>query len=174
MPRVIDLPAQGAGEPLQDSQSILRSGKHLMGLINNLLDLSKIEAGKMPLHLADFSPAELVRQLALDVEPLITKRDNRLVVHTDGVNGTIHADATKLKQVLLNLVSNAAKFTQRGEITVTLTQPDADRVQIDVRDSGIGMTPEEQGRLFEAYNQANRDTQAQFGGTGLGLAISRQ
>ncbi len=71
-------------------------------------------------------------------------------------------------------MSNAAKFTQRGEITVTLMQPDADRVRIDVRDSGIGMTPEEHGRLFEAYNQANHDTQAQFGGTGLGLAISRQ
>ncbi len=163
-----------AGEPLQDSQSILRSGKHLLGLINNLLDLSKIEAGKMPLHLTDFSPAELVRQLALDVEPLITKRDNRLLVHTEGVTGTIHADATKLKQVLLNLVSNAAKFTQRGEIAVTLMQPDAHRVRIDVQDSGIGMTPEDQGRLFEAYNQANRDTQAQYGGTGLGLAISRQ
>lgn len=162
------------GDPQQDAQSILRSGRHLLGLINNLLDLSKIEAGRMPLHLTDFSPGELVRQLALDVEPLITKRDNRLVVRTEGVTGTIHADATKLKQVLLNLLSNAAKFTHQGEIGVSLTQPTPDQVRIDVRDSGIGMTSAEQGRLFEAYNQANRETQAQYGGTGLGLAISRQ
>ncbi|HAV64781.1 MAG TPA: hybrid sensor histidine kinase/response regulator [Verrucomicrobiales bacterium] len=162
------------GEQLEDAESIERSGKHLLGLINNLLDLSRIEAGKMPIHPEDFEPAELVRQLCHDAAPLVKAGDNQLVVESNGQVGTVHSDATKLKQVLLNLISNAGKFTKSGEIKVVLSRQGTDSVRIDVRDSGIGMSPDELGRLFQAYNQASRKTSKRYGGTGLGLVISRQ
>jgi len=156
-----------------DAESILRSGRHLLGLINNLLDLSKIEAGRMPLHLEDFDPRKLVEELGRDVEPLIRKRNNRLRVAGGSGVDSVHADATKIKQVLLNLISNAAKFTENGEIAVELGGG-SQVVTITVTDSGIGMSPDEQARLFEAYSQANRETSRKYGGTGLGLAISRR
>jgi signal transduction histidine kinase len=171
---VDSLDGEGQADHREDARSILRSGKHLLGLINNLLDLSKIEAGKMPLVLEDFSPTRLVDELARDIEPLINKRNNKLSVEANAVADSMHADPTKMKQVLMNLLSNASKFTDAGEIVVSLGASGDDAIQITVKDSGIGMSEEEMGRLFQAYNQANDSTSKNFGGTGLGLVISRQ
>jgi two-component system sensor histidine kinase/response regulator len=173
-------------ESREDAARIRSGGEHLLGLINNLLDLSKIEAGKMPLELMDFDPVGLVQELAKDVEPLVRKKHNTLTVQTGAANGTVHADPTKLKQVLMNLISNASKFTERGTITLrvdSMMAPSGDSplstrssslITFSVSDTGIGMTPEQSGRLFQAYQQASNSTAREFGGTGLGLAISRQ
>lgn len=165
---------ESLAENREDAMSIHRSGEHLLGLINNLLDLSRIEAGKMPLHLEDFSPVKLVEDLVRDVEPLVKKRENTLVVNANGGIDSMHADPTKLKQVLLNLISNASKFTDKGEIEISIAAGGADGVRVTVKDSGIGMDDTEMGRLFQAYNQATDSTSKKYGGTGLGLVISRQ
>ena len=108
-------------------------------------------------------------------EPLTKKNDNRLVVESDGDLGALNTDATKVRQVLLNLLSNSAKFTERGTITLTaMARPDGTTLTFSVRDTGIGMTPEQLGRLFEEFSQAEAGTYRHFGGTGLGLALSRQ
>ena len=161
-------------DSVEDAKSIHRSGKHLLGLINNLLDLSKIEAGRMPLVLKEFSPGNMIQELARDVEPLIRKGNNTLSIDTDNAVASIRADETKTKQVLMNLISNAGKFTQDGEIHIRLGTVNGSMIQIAVQDSGIGMTKAEMGRLFQAYQQANDTTSNRFGGTGLGLVISRQ
>jgi len=161
----------------EDATRIRSGGEHLLGLINNLLDLSKIEAGKMPLNVEEFAPGPLITELAKDVEPLVRKKENRLIVEAGDGIGSVRSDPTKLKQVLMNLISNAAKFSQNGEIKIALRHAEtteAGRFEIAVSDSGIGMSPEQQARLFQAYEQATDTTAKTYGGTGLGLAISRQ
>jgi signal transduction histidine kinase len=170
-----------AGETLSQSRDdaarIRGAGQHLLGLINNLLDLSKIEAGKMPLHLEEFEILPRVQELARDVEPLVRRNGNQLAVQCDGGPGTVRGDVIKLRQVLMNLISNASKFTQQGRITVAIRQPPdggASRFEIAVSDTGIGLSNDQMNRLFQPYVQATDTTARKYGGTGLGLAISRE
>jgi CheY-like chemotaxis protein len=170
-----------------DLEKIHGAGKHLLGLINDVLDLSKVESGKMTLYLEDFEVAKLVQEVAATVQPLITKNGNKLEVECPADLGTMHADVTKVRQTLFNLLSNASKFTEKGTITLTVaadasprqTSPESAalsraQLQFIVRDTGIGMTPEQMGKLFQAFTQADASTSRKFGGTGLGLAISRK
>jgi signal transduction histidine kinase len=173
------LTGEALAESREDATRIRSSSEHLLGLINNLLDLSKIEAGKMPLNLEDFDPRDLVENLIRDIDPLVRRKANKLTVEAEGWQGTVHADPTKIKQVLTNLISNAGKFTENGTITVHLRRDSAGagqppRLSIAVSDTGIGMTPGQMARLFQPYQQATDSTANKYGGTGLGLAISRQ
>ncbi len=167
----------GNKSAIDDLNKILSAARHLLGLINDVLDLSKIEAGKMDLFLETFDVGNLVREAATTVAPLIEKKQNRLVVECPEHIGTMHADATKLRQVLLNLLSNASKFTTAGQITLRARRElgaKGDCIVVDISDTGIGMTPEQMARLFQSFTQADSSTTARYGGTGLGLAISRQ
>src|SRR5205807_1310486 len=141
------------------------------------LDLSKIEAGRMDLNLENFALDQLVRDVAVVLPPLLEAHGNRLVVDLAPDVGAMHADQTKLRQALLNLLSNAAKFTEGGTVTLSVrrqTEDGSDEVTFTVQDTGIGMTAEQQAKLFTAFTQAEADTQRRFGGTGLGLALSRE
>ena len=171
--------AQAAGQDafVSDLQKIRSSGKHLLGLINDVLDLSKVEAGKMKLFLETFDVATLVQDVVATAQPLVEKNGNRLEVRCAPEVAQIREDVTKVRQVLLNLVSNAAKFTENGTITLEATR-EADVtgswVVFRVRDTGIGMTPEQTVKLFQAFTQADGSTMRKYGGTGLGLALSRK
>ena len=159
----------------QDLQKIHVSGRHLLGLIDDVLDLSKIEAGRMQMFAERLDVTALVAGIVAVAEPLMKKNNNRLVVEANGALGTLNTDVTKVRQVLLNLLSNSAKFTERGTITLAaLADPDGTSVAFSVRDTGIGMTPEQLGRLFQEFSQAEAGTYRNYGGTGLGLAVSRK
>jgi len=149
------------------------AGKHLLGLINDILDLSKIEAGRMDLYLETFDVGQLIRDVEAIVQPLVEKNANTLVVDCSDNLGTMQADQTKLRQTLFNLLSNAAKFTDHGTISLTVNRESPDWLTFAVSDTGIGMTEEQLSRLFEAFSQAEASTRSRYGGTGLGLAISR-
>ena len=176
----------GAGSvPARTSRRINAAGKHLLGLINDILDLSKIEAGRMDLYLETFEVGQLVQDVAAIVQPLVEKNGNSLVVSCPDDLGTMHADQTKVRQALFNLLSNAAKFTERGTIELRgeceseesespLATHNSLLVLSPSPTPGIGMTEEQMGRLFEAFSQAEASTRSTYGGTGLGLAISRQ
>jgi signal transduction histidine kinase len=157
-----------------DLRKVNAAGKHLLGLINDILDLSKIEAGKMDLFPEDFSVPDLVRDVAAIVKPLVEKNANTLVIACGDDLGSMRADLTKVRQALFNLLSNATKFTERGTITLRVAREPDDYLTFAVSDTGIGMTEEQMGRLFEAFSQAEASTRSRYGGTGLGLAISRQ
>jgi hypothetical protein len=162
-------------EPLlPDVEKIEAAGRHLLSLINDVLDLSKIEAGKMELFAETFAIAAMLDDVATTVRPLITRNGNTLVVEAPGDAGRMHSDVTRVRQVLLNLLSNATKFTTNGTIVLRARHDDAGgKVVFEVQDNGLGMTEEQVGRLFEAFTQAEASTAKRFGGTGLGLAISR-
>ena len=168
-----DAEEKGETGAVPDLQKIHAAGKHLLTLINDVLDLSKIEAGKMQLHLETFVVAPVVEQVATTIQPLVERNANRLEVSCDAAVGEMRTDTTRLRQVLLNLLSNACKFTDHGRITLQVDRTGNDLV-FRVRDSGIGMTPEQLGRLFQAFSQAETSTAAKYGGTGLGLAITRR
>ena len=157
-----------------DLARIEASGRLLLALINDILDLSKIEAGKMELYAETFPLAPLLSEVTAMVSPLVEARANRLVVEGAALAGSIHADRTKLTQMLLNLLSNASKFTEAGTITLAVQPLGADRVTFVVKDTGIGMTAEQMGRLFQAFSQAEASTASRYGGTGLGLAITKR
>jgi PAS domain S-box-containing protein len=160
-----------------DLRKIHSSGKHLLELINDVLDLSKIEAGKMELHPEDFEVEPLVREVAETVRPTAEKNGNRVALVCAPGLGTVHADLTRVRQALLNLASNAVKFTRDGTITITASRhaiPGHENIMLEVRDSGIGMTVEQVGKLFRDFQQADASTTRKYGGTGLGLAISRR
>jgi PAS domain S-box-containing protein len=162
---------------LADLQKINTAGQHLLELINAVLDLSKIEAGKMDLYLETFSVPAMVQGIAAVIQPLAAKNGNHLDVSCDESVGTMRADVTKVRQTLLNLLANAAKFTERGTISVAVSREKSesgDWIQFTVRDTGIGMTPEQMARLFQAFSQAHEDSARRYGGTGLGLALSRR
>ena len=163
----------GTPEIKPDLQKIHGAGKHLLGLINDILDLSKIEAGKMTLYLETFEVQTLLHEVAATVQPLMQKNGNRLTLEFTPEIGSMRADVTKVRQALFNLLSNASKFTDKGIITLRARRQGADLV-FDVIDSGIGMTPEQVGRLFQAFAQADASTSKKYGGTGLGLALSRK
>jgi signal transduction histidine kinase/DNA-binding response OmpR family regulator len=173
-----------------DLQKIRNAGKHLLALINDILDLSKIEAGKMTIYLESFPLADMIHDVVGTVQPLLEKNANRLDVQLPADLGAMRADLTKVRQTLFNLLSNASKFTENGIITLSAdrvpgTDPEnpkskiqnlksEDRIRIRVSDTGIGMTPEQLARLFQAFTQADASTTRKYGGTGLGLVISRK
>ena len=161
---------------LPDLVRIREAGSQLLSLINDILDLSKIEAGKMDVLIEDFEVADLIAQVQSVIEPLMTKNANTLVVECAPDAGAMRSDQTKLRQSLFNLLSNAAKFTERGRITLAarrILQNGDDVLEFKVSDTGIGMTGEQLGRLFQAFAQAEASTSRDYGGTGLGLAITR-
>jgi len=168
----------GQAKFIPDLQKIHASARHQLGLINDILDLSKIEAGKMTLHLEDFDVTRLIQEVAATVQPLVAKNGNRLEVDCPPHIGAMHADLTKVRQALLNLLSNASKFTANGLIRlgVSRSTPDAQPATLNfaVSDTGIGLTAEQLGRLFQAFEQAEAATARKYGGTGLGLALSRK
>lgn len=163
---------------MADLDKIKSAGKHLLELINSVLDLSKIEAGKIELEIDSVDVQQLVDYAASTIHPLIEPNGNRLVVQTPADIGSVRTDATRLKQVLLNLLSNAAKFTKQGVITLSVRREHAagaaELLVFDVQDTGIGLTSEQQTKLFQAFVQADSSTTRQYGGTGLGLVICRR
>jgi signal transduction histidine kinase/DNA-binding response OmpR family regulator len=165
------------GRLVPDLQKINAAGKHLLELINAVLDLSKIEAGKMDLYVEDFEVGRLVQDIAAVIQPLAEKNGNRLDVTCDAMVGAMRADMTKLRQALFNLLSNACKFTERGTVSLTVTRETAgteDWFYFAVRDTGIGMRADQMRRLFQEFSQADAATTRRYGGTGLGLALSRR
>jgi signal transduction histidine kinase/CheY-like chemotaxis protein len=160
-----------------DLQKINGAGKHLLELINGVLDLSKVEAGKMELYLETFSVRAMVDDVVPLIQPLAEKNGNRLDIHITQNVGAMRSDLTKVRQSLFNLLSNACKFTEQGTVALTVareTAPAGDSLVFTVRDTGIGMTSEQMGRLFQEFSQADADTSRKYGGTGLGLALSRR
>ncbi len=160
-----------------DLEKIHTAGKHLLALINDVLDLSKIEAGKMDLYLEAFDVPAMAREVVDTIQPLIDKRGNRLEVDIPQDLPPMRADLTKLRQSLFNLLSNASKFTEKGTVGLTVSRDDVEGrpwVVFRVIDTGIGMTPDQVASLFEPFNQADKSTTRKFGGTGLGLAITRR
>ena len=166
----------GQAAMLTDLGKIKANAKHLLSLINDVLDLSKVEANKMELFAEDVDLEPFLRDAASTVEPLVERKANRLVLDFSADLGVMHTDVVKLRQCLFNLLSNAAKFTQNGTITLAAhreVSADGDGIVFAVRDTGIGMTAEQVGRLFQRFTQADETTTRKFGGTGLGLALSR-
>ena len=167
---------RGQADSVADLQKIRAAGRHLLALINDVLDLSKIEAGKMELHLETFELLPAIETVASTVAPLIEKNGNTLRLEVAPKLGAMRADLTRVRQILFNLLSNASKFTERGTITLRAFSeegPGPGQVCFTVEDTGIGMTPEQLGRLFQAFAQAEASTASKYGGTGLGLAISK-
>jgi signal transduction histidine kinase len=170
--------ADGGHEDLvPDLQKICTSGKHLLRLINSVLDLSKIEAGKMSLLVERFSIAALIEEVEVTARPLVEKKGNRFSVQFASDIGELKGDMTKIKQILLNLLSNASKFTENGSVRLEVhREADAEGrwIVFRVADTGIGMAREQLGKLFQAFSQADAATTRKYGGTGLGLALSRR
>src|SRR5258708_34741377 len=158
-------------------ERILRAAQHLLALINDILDLSKIDAGKMEVHLESVDPAPLIEEIAATIRPLAEKNGNRVEVDRAIDLGRVRADSKRLRQALLNLASNAAKFTDNGTIRITggrASENGRDWTVLSVSDTGIGMTAQQVSRLFQDFVQADTSTTRKYGGTGLGLAISRR
>jgi hypothetical protein len=167
----------GQEDFVPDLKKIHSAGKHLLGLINDVLDLSKIEAGKMELYIEPVEVQQLVDDVASTVLPMVEKNGNTLEVLCPPEVQSSHTDVTKLRQVLLNLLSNASKFTKEGKITFAVVRErreGKDWLKFSVKDSGIGMNEEQLSKLFQAFSQADASTTRKYGGTGLGLAISRK
>ncbi|MEH6590579.1 MAG: HAMP domain-containing sensor histidine kinase [Halioglobus sp.] len=159
-----------------DLNKIVLSGRQLLSLINDILDLSKIETGKMSLHCETFNPGEILASVCDTLKPLINENDNTLQLADFSVLPILYNDVAKFRQIFVNLLSNASKFTDKGYISLN-AKTLADRpgwVEISVRDTGIGMDKEQQSRVFDAFVQADSATSANYGGTGLGLAICRE
>ncbi|WP_420456398.1 response regulator [Rubrivirga sp.] len=174
-----DAEDEGYDDAVEDLGKIRAAGRHLLGLINDVLDLSKVEAGKMDVHAETFSVRDLLDGVEATVQPLMRAGGNRLVVEADGLPTDVRTDLTKVRQILLNLLSNAAKFTRGGTVTLSgTTEGGADgaggAVVFRVADTGIGMTPEQLAKLFQPFVQADASTTREYGGTGLGLTISRR
>ncbi len=162
---------------LEDLKRIQSAGKHLLGLINDILDLSKIEAGKMELFIETFDLQEMIDDVTITVQPLVLRNNNILEVQSIEKLGTMHADLTKVRQNLFNLISNASKFTENGTVILSLTREIVDGIDwviLKVSDNGIGMKPDQLEKLFTAFVQADPSTTRSYGGTGLGLAITKK
>jgi signal transduction histidine kinase len=213
-----EAPEIGAASIVPDLQKIHGAARHQLGLINDILDLSKIEAGKMTLFIEEFDVPKLVAEVTATIQPLVQKNANQLLVDCPSNLGTLRTDQTKLRQVLFNVLSNACKFTERGRIGLSVERVERDQgkaergpeaacvapgqpeqlpnspaaespkltqplsqsalprstLRFTITDSGIGMTPEQLGKLFQAFSQAEAATSKKYGGTGLGLALSRK
>ena len=160
-----------------DLERINAAGKHLLSLVTDVLDLSKIESNLIELKIEKFDLNEMVREVVANVEPMVAENNNRLVVKCPQDLGIVSTDQTKLRQAALNLMSNAAKFTQDGTVTLSVQRRKSqagDWIEIQVQDTGIGIAQSEIGRLFQNFGQANRSTSSKYGGTGLGLALSQK
>jgi signal transduction histidine kinase/CheY-like chemotaxis protein len=171
-----DAELDGRGEEIADLQKISAAGKHLLSMVNDILDISKIEAGKTELYLEEIDLDKLITEVESTARPLAAKNTNAFSVLRDAELGMIRVDATKLRQAIFNLLSNAAKFTQNGEITLEARRYPVlrgDEISISVKDTGVGISEEQVASLFSAFTQANASITAKFGGTGLGLALSK-
>ena len=157
---------------IENLDKVLVSAEHLLGLINTVLDISKIEAGRMEVHATSFDLKLLINLVAATTQPLLKDGNVAFSTHIPDDLPMVHSDIEKIKQILINLVSNAAKFTHQGEISVNVRQV-KDQVEIDVADTGIGISPEAIEHIFEEFQQADSSTTREYGGTGLGLSISR-
>ncbi len=165
------------GELSEPLQRIVSAGRHLLRLINDLLDLTKIEAGRLDLHIEDFHIAPMVHDVATTARGLAIANDNQLAVRCNDDIGTMHSDITRVRQIMLNLLSNAFKFTEQGAVTLDAVRESAqsqDWLVVVVADTGIGMTEEQIERLFQEFTPADNSMTRKYGGTGLGLAISRR
>jgi len=169
--------AEALSQDVEPLDRVLGAARHLLSLINDVLDLSKIEAGRMELHLESFPLAPLIDNVVKTIQSLAAKNGNQVVANCDPGIGNMHADQMRLRQALLNLMSNANKFTEKGTITIKMHQAlenGRDWIKFDVADTGIGMTAEQMGKLFQEFSQASSTTASKYGGTGLGLVISRR
>jgi signal transduction histidine kinase/DNA-binding response OmpR family regulator len=167
----------GREDELADLQKIRAAGEHLLALINEVLDLSKIEAGKLELHLETVDVSPMLQDMVSTIAPLVAKNDNRLEVRWAGDLGAVQADLTKVRQALFNLLSNACKFTSNGVITLAVARERLNGVEwirFEVSDTGIGISPDQMKKLFQAFSQADASTSRKYGGTGLGLLLSRR
>jgi DNA-binding response OmpR family regulator len=167
----------GQEDFIPDLKKIQGAAKHLLSLINDILDLSKIEAGRMELYLENFEVNTVVEDVVATIHPLVEKNGNAIEVNCSANLGSMHGDLTKVRQSLFNLLSNANKFTERGKIELIIdrfTDRQEDWVSFQIKDTGIGMTPEQLGKLFQAFTQADASTTRKYGGTGLGLAITKK
>ncbi len=166
----------GLADIIPDTQKIRNAGRHLLTLINDILDLSKIEAGRMELYLEKFDLRNLIEEVVATLHPLVEKNHNQLQLSCSVNLGVMYADLTKIRQILFNLLSNALKFTEGGTVILTATREQSggsDWVYLQVSDTGIGMSAEQQQGLFQPFMQGDASTTRKYGGTGLGLAISR-
>ena len=167
----------GVKEFEDDLNKIRSAGKHLLSLINDVLDISKIEAGKMTVFLESFDLQELINDIVSTIQPLIEQNQNQLAVNFNPLPNQMYADSTKIRQILFNLLSNACKFTENGKITLTVNvdqNNESEMVQFMVEDTGIGMNEEQLSHVFEEFTQADKSTTRKYGGTGLGLTISQR
>jgi adenylate cyclase len=166
----------GTEKALEPLRRVNAAGTHLLSLINEILDLSKIEAGKLELNFEPVNLARLIDEVIGTAGQLAEKNQNRIVVEAKENFGALNADPMRLRQILLNLLSNAFKFTKEGEVTLRARRvaEGRDWIELAVADTGIGMTAEQQAKLFEEFTQADATTAQRFGGTGLGLAITRK
>ena len=175
-----DAEVNGQSEMISDLSKVKNAGQHLLGLVNDILDLSKIEAGQMDLYLEHFEVRSLLTLVIPTIEPLLNKNGNHLEVNCASSISNMYADVTKVRQILLNLLSNATKFTDHGLIKLTINlvpwtiAPNALGLEFQIEDSGIGIAPDNLDRLFQSFTQADASTTREYGGTGLGLAISKQ
>ena len=167
-----DAELDGRGEQIADLQKISAAGKHLLAMVNDILDISKIEAGKMVLHVENVDLDKLIDDVESTARPLVSKNTNSFVVERGPNLGVMRADVTKLRQAIYNLLSNAAKFTQNGQITL-IVKRSGDWMEIAVADTGIGISHEQQKALFSNFTQASAKIAAVYGGTGLGLSLSQ-
>ncbi len=171
-----DAELDGRGEQISDLQKISAAGKHLLSMVNDILDISKIEAGKMEVYPDDIDLDVLINEIEATSRPLAAKNTNKFVVERPEKLGIIHQDNTKLRQAVYNMLSNAAKFTQNGEIRLSVRRYEADgleRVAIAVSDTGVGISKESLKQLFSNFSQASPAITIKFGGTGLGLSLSQ-
>ncbi|HVO43669.1 MAG TPA: response regulator [Aggregatilineales bacterium] len=167
----------GQQEFVPDLKRIQTAAKHLLALVNDILDLAKIEAGKMELFLETINIPAMINDIVVTVTPLVEKNANKLAVTCPAELGTMSADLTKVRQIVFNLLSNAAKFTKTGQINLEVSRPSdrgGDWLVIKVSDTGIGMTPDQIDKLFQDFSQVDSSTTRKYGGTGLGLSISRR
>jgi len=165
----------GKLENVKDLQKIQGAGKHLLSLINDVLDLSKIEAGRMGLHLETFDISQMIEEMVATLHPAISKNANAIQVNVPKDLGAMRADITKVRQILFNLLSNASKFTDHGTISINVDrskEESQDWIRFRVADTGIGITPKQKANLFQEFTQADVSIARKYGGTGLGLAIS--
>jgi len=156
-----------------DLEKIFSSGNHLLTLINDILDLSKIEAGKMELFVEEFEYGDLLKQIEATAKPLVEKNGNKFVIKSKIKELNLKNDQTKVRQILFNMLSNAAKFTEKGTVTLAVNIEDKN-IRFDVADTGIGMNKQQLGKVFEEFTQAETSTSKKYGGTGLGLSISKK
>ncbi len=166
--------AEASKQDVEPQDRVLGAARHLLGLINQVLDLSKIEAGKLELNPEPINLSPLIDEVIGTARLLAEQNKNRLAVECPENLHPITVDPMRLRQILLNLLSNACKFTREGEIALRVRRDGRDFIELAVSDTGIGMTMEQQARLFEEFSQAEVTTAQRFGGTGLGLAITRK